>query len=285
MISKSDVSIVIPTMSSERNEYALRECLISLRESDFPMENILIAVNGQDLPSEPLLSDFAVKVIWVEEQGQCKATNAAVATVSTPWVMVSNDDMVYPSDWFERLIKGMLEAISEEIDRPFTVSPQLIEPRDGAPTFKKVFFGGVGGDFNKQGFIEYAKTHVGEGIRSGFNLPFLINKEVWDLVGGYDVSYDPWGSNSDSDFEYKLKLAGVEMWQNTNCPVYHFSNTSPTFHPDNHSFWQKNYQYFIDKWGFERASSPEIWTTEFEIPFENLKYRPKWSILPEVKAL
>ncbi len=109
----------------------------------------------------------------------------------------------------------------------------------------------------------------------GFNLPFLIKKELWDLVGGYDVAYDPWGSNSDSDLEYKLKLAGVEMFQNTNCPVYHFSQTSGTFEPRNQSYWSKNWNYFKEKWGFERTDDG-IWEAIFEIPMDKLKYHPFW---------
>lgn len=301
MLDKKDVTIIIPTMASERNEYALNQCLTSLLESGFPPENIIVAVNG--LFTDAGQTDKRFKVVWVEEQGQCKAVNAAVATANTPWIMVTNDDMVYPPDWFERLVepigvfifdaeKGLsvsqLEFNQEKIalhfdasysqsllKEPFTLSPQLIEPRDGAPTFKKVFFGGIGGDWNKDGFMEYAKIHEGQGVRSGFNLPFLMKKEVWDLIGGYDVNYDPWGSNSDSDLQYKLKLAGVKMYQNTDCPVYHFSNTSDTFVPENRGFWQKNWEYFIEKWGFERTDNG-IWEATFEIPMDKLKFCPIW---------
>src|SRR3990167_6339299 len=240
MIYKSDVTIVIPTMDSERNNYALNECLTSLEESGFPMKNIIIAMNGPFSFSSA--KELKTKLVWVEEQGQCKAVNAAVATVNTKWVMVSNDDMIYPPDWFERLTQrdwGTRMASLDD-DDIVCVSAQLVEPNDGAPTFKKKFFGGVGGDWNKNGFLRYVQSECNRtlgNIRSGFNLPFLIKKEVWDSVGGYDVNYDPWSSNSDSDFEYKLKLAGINMYQNTNCPVYHFSQTSGTFHPDNRGYW------------------------------------------------
>ena len=87
----------------------------------------------------------------------------------------------------------------------------------------------------------------------------LIKNIFYGIVNGY---------------EKKLKLVGVEMYQNTNCPVYHFSQTSGTFHPDNRSYWEKNFKYFIDKWGFERIGSPQIWEANFEIPDEGRKFRP-----------
>jgi len=270
MIQKSDVTIVIPTLWSDRNFYAIKECLLSLKESGFPREQIIIIANNDEYRLHPG-ADITLKA-----QGQCRAVNAAVATVTTPWVMVTNDDMIYKPDWFEKLTHGLPSEV-------LCVSPQLVEPNDGAPTFVKYFCGGVGGDWNKRKWLEY--VHEGQGLRPGFNLPFLIKKEVFELVGGYDLAYDPFGSNSDSDLEYKLKLAGIKMYQNTNCPVYHFSNTSGTFHPDNRSYWQKNWEYFIEKWGFERIGQPEIWTTYFEIPYDKLKYKPKWAILPGEKDL
>lgn len=268
-MNKSDVTIIIPTLANERNAYALKECLTSLFESGFPKENILVVYNGEF----GINLDLYAKVMWVEDQGQCKAVNAAAATVNTPWIMVSNDDMIYPPNWFDNLTSHMkLEPIQ-------CVSPQLVEPRKGAPTFIEYFCGGVGGDFNKQKFLEFAEKHDSEDVvvRNGFNLPFLIEKNVWDLVGGYDVAYDPWGSNSDSDLEYKLKLAGVQPVQNTGCLVYHYSNTSDTFLPKNHSFWERNWQYFIEKWGFPRTDDG-IWEATFDIPTleEGRKFAPYW---------
>lgn len=274
MINKSDVTIIIPTLDTDRNNYARGECLTSLLESGFPMENVVVVFNGREVSSVSTRGNMISRLMFLTEQGQCKAVNAAAATVNTEWIMVSNDDQIYPPDWFERMTDGYVTE-----DSVYTISPQLIEPIDGAPTFKKYFCGGVGGDWDKQKFMEYAKTHEGSGVRSGFNLPFLIKKEVWDMVGGYDINYDPWSSNSDSDLEYKLKLAGVDMYQNTNCPVYHFSQTSGTFLPENREHWQKNWDYFIDKWGFHRTDEG-IWEATFSIPYDQLKYKPKWAKLP-----
>lgn len=289
MINKSDVTIIIPTLSSERNDFARKECLLSLQESGFPVENIIIVYNGLKRSGEEIYfyetSPLYPIEMYLTEQGQCKAVNAAAATVNTPWIMVSNDDMIYKKDWFDNLTSRgfgtLLEKFNDDID---CVSPQLVEPIDGAPTFVKYFCGGVGGDWDRQKWIDYRHPITIGNLRSGFNLPFLIKKEVWDMVGGYDVNYDPWGSNSDSDLEYKLKLAGVDMYQNTNCPVYHFSQTSGTFEPQNRYYWEKNFAYFEQKWGFPRTDNG-IWEATFTIPYDKLKYKPKWAKLPGGKPV
>lgn len=272
MIDPKSVTIVIPHLgATKEEEYALDQCLISLKET-VPDIRVLVAKNGEKCRHE----DFDV---WVKEQDQGMAVNAAVAITDTKWIMISNSDMIYAPRWWEKLTEG--------ITNEMCISPKLIEPIDGAPTFEKHFFGGAGGDFDKAKWLEFATKVIYEPIkqedgtyryrRTGFNLPFLIKRELWDTIQGYDINYRPWGSNADSDIEYKIKLAGVQPYQNTNCIVYHFSQSSGTGKPENRPFWDKNWHYFIDKWGFERIGGLPIWDATFEIPAPPIrKYIPEW---------
>ncbi len=268
MIKPSEVVVVIPHLGgTAETEYALDECLKSLQET-VPDIRVLLAINGQRCIAHRGQWDLQIK-----RQGQGMAVNAAVATTNTPWILVTNDDMVYAPGWFETLTRYC--------DRPepeyWCTSPQLVEPRQGASTFQVYFCGGTGGDFDKQKWLEFANNKENKGgRRTGFNLPFLIKRELWDTIGGYDINFDPWGSNSDSDLEYKIKLAGVQPIQDTMTLVYHFSQISGTFHPDNQSFWQKNWDYFIEKWGFPRTDDG-IWEADFTIPDPPIRgFTPKW---------
>lgn len=249
MIKPSDVTIIIPHYGASHEMcYALQECLKSLRETTSKETRILVVKNG-NIPC-----DCDADIYMPAIQGQCKAVNAAVAVTNTPWIFITNDDMIYAPSWWEALA-----------DVSFCMSPKLIEPRPGAPTFSTYFCGGAGGDFDKQKWLDFARDYEGEGIRKGFNFPVLIIRELWDTIGGYDINYDPWGSNGDSDLEYKIKLAGIQPYQNTNCIVYHFSQTSGTFEQKNDSFRFRNYEYFRQKWGFMRTDEG-IWEANFSIP-------------------
>src|SRR3990167_3191250 len=98
MIKPEDVTIIIPHLGANKeSRYALKECLQSLQETVPDIKKIVV-LNGW-IPG----SDYQVGDIAMIEQGQCKAVNAAVATVNTPWIFVTNDDMVYPPGWFEEL--------------------------------------------------------------------------------------------------------------------------------------------------------------------------------------
>lgn len=303
MIKPEDVTIIIPTLGgSKETEFALNECCVSLRETVPNIKKIIVHNGG--LKGGDRTTNRNEEIIVLTEQGQCKAVNAAVATINTEWIFVTNDDMIYAPGWFDKLVEPLgqkylantsnvnLEDLENKPHRIIPVndvnsvialkeimciSPQLVEPRGGAPTFIEHFLGGAGGDFDKQGWIDYAANHVGGNLRSGFNLPFLIKRELWDTIGGYDINYDPWGSNSDSDLEYKIKLAGVQPYQNTNCIVYHFSQTSGTFNPANDAARFRNYAYFKEKWGFDRTDNG-IWEATFEIPTKEQGriYNPDW---------
>jgi hypothetical protein len=265
MLKQSDCTIIIPHLGGTKEaEYSLDQCIASIIDTS-PEMPFLLAKNGIDCKQHD-------EDIYVNSQGQCKAVNAAVAATNTPWILVTNDDMIFSKGWFERLVN---------VDPTIKcISPKLVEPRPGAPTFDVFFAGGAGGDFNKKLWEGYAQDyyeHRTYGVRTGFNLPFLIRRDVWDTVGGYDINYDPWGSNSDSDLEYKIKLADVQPYQNCNSIVYHFSQTSGTFEPRNDSFRFKNYGYFREKWGFERTDNG-IWEANFEIPTaeEGRIFAPDW---------
>lgn len=278
MIEPKDVTIIIPHLGGEKEpEYALDQCWQSLEETAKDIKKIVV-INGRkcDVPHH-----HEISTIMVKDQGQCKAVNAAVANCDTPWIMVTNDDMVYAPGWFEELTvfdNGVKVNGGELVWDVKCISPKLVEPRQGAPTFEMHFCGGAGGDFDKQKFLDYAESRESMGVVStGFNLPFLIRRDLWNTVGGYDINYDPWGSNSDSDLEYKIRLAGVQPYQSQRAVVYHFSQTSGTFSPAHQDAWGKNWQYFIDKWGFPRTDNG-IWEANFHLPSveEGRIFKPSW---------
>lgn len=295
-----DLSIIVPTLNTSGDlhqdtkiRYARKHCLESLLETTPQEVKIVIASNNGDpcqidIPTHRDETPGRVKRINLWEQGQCKAVNAAVATTNTEWVMVTNDDHIYPPGWFD-VLDGWIGSQGTLIRYPSgklgTVSPVLVEPQKGAPTFIEYFCGGAGGDFDKQKFLDFVQEQTankpahGWATRSGFNLPFVVKRETWDLIGGYDINYDPWSSNSDSDLEYKIKLAGYQSIQINRWFVYHFSQTSGTFNPEHRDAWQRNWDYFEKKWGFPRTDEG-IWEASFDIPYDKLKYRPKWAKIP-----
>jgi len=259
-----EITIVIPSLHPAFHDLsgkALDYCLPSLNKSfGGPVE---IAFNGEG-------SDYP--------QGQCGAVNRVAKKVKTEWMMVSNNDMVFSPNWLKELTKNV------ENFGLLVASPNLVEPTRGAAPFLEKFCGGLGGDFDEQCFLDFVETQkqhenspiCGNVIENGFNLPFLVRKDVWDTVGGYDEAYDPWGSCSDTDLQTRFLIAGVNPTRVRSSLVYHFTNASGTFAADLESFRHKNWRYYEEKFGFKSFGAADgVWYRP-EIP-KTLKFKPSWT--------
>jgi GT2 family glycosyltransferase len=267
------ISCVIPSLYHVDGSY-LKLCVDSLRESGFTGD-IIVVTNGTK--NKPGLNHIKgiTKHIHTSAQGQCQAVNIGAQLVSgdTDYIMVSNSDMYYAKGW----------DLNIRFDYP-VFSPNLVEPEDNpgsATPFRKLDAGYTLDKFKK----ELVDTFVNDVVltlrdkqseETGFNLPFFIRKDLWDMLKGYDIAYDPWGSNSDTDLQTRINLAGVIPMRLTNMLVYHFSNKSGTFDGTHQDYYQNNIDYFRDKFGFDRDElGSDVWYNKDMIPTDESKIKYK----------
>lgn len=272
------VAVVIPSLAGVTQDY-LKLCVESLRATvDWP---IYVVTNGSK--TKPYLGDIKgiTAHIHTRDQGQCVATNigAQLLTPDIDYLMVSNDDMYYAPNWDKFL----------RFDYP-VFSPNLIEPANNqgsAPPFAKLDAGYTLAEFDREKVDAVIKLETGRKESSyvperrqetGFNLPFFIRKDVWQTIGGYDTNYDPWGSNSDTDLQTLIELAGIQPMRLRDVLVYHFSNKSGTFDGTHQAEWQKNWDYYTNKWGFNRDDEPvpDTWMALNMVNKEKNIYHPEW---------
>lgn len=271
------ITILIPTLANDKSQPYLRKCVEMIRKNSEEAHDIKVMVNGENFPT---LSDLPAQVSFMRQPGQCGAVNALAKTVETEWMMVTDDDSMFPPQW---------ERIFENIDKSDVICMNSMESGKigAAPPFVVNNCGQTVQEFDQEKFereslnlgMSDLKVVKGENPEKGFSFPFLVKKSLWDKIGGYDEAYDPWGSNCDSDLFYKFVLAGVTPLRDRRILNYHFSQISGTFEPAQHSYWMRNRSYFERKWGFRRADSPDIWNS-VTIPYEQLAYKPDWAQLP-----
>lgn len=266
------VSVVIPTLP--KNKEYLRLCVESLRAT--VNWDIIVVSNGTGVaPDYRDIHGISLHV-HVADQGQCQAVNIGARMVpeDTDYIMVSNDDMYYAPGWNKRL----------RFEHP-CFSPNLVEPTNNAgsaPSFQKLNAGFTLDEFDRTAVDAHVKLETQDaGVppeTTGFNLPFFIRKDVWDTIGGYDEAYDPWGSNSDTDLQTKIELAGIQPMRLRDVLVYHFSNKSGTFDGTHQDAWQKNWDYYTKKWGFNRDDEPipDTWMALRMVNREKNVYHPAW---------
>lgn len=265
------VTAIIPSLANEVTKPYLRLCVESLRATtDW---DIIVVTNGTKAP-EPLGIDGVTIRLHTRDQGQCIATNNGAQAVSpdTDYLFISNDDMYYAPGWNRHL----------RFDYP-VFSPNLVEPTDNAGSaqpFKKINGGNSIGVFDKDlvdrcvKSLEYeTDVNVEE---PGFNLPFFIRKDLWQHLGGYDTAFDPWGSNSDTDLQTRINLAGVTPMRLRDVLVYHFSNKSGTFDGTHQDFYANNIEYFRSKHGFDRDElGSDVWYNCDMLPEDESKIKFK----------
>lgn len=273
------VAVVIPSYYEADAEY-LKVCVESLRATtDW---DIVVVTNGTK--GKPNLGniDGVTRHIHTSDQGQGNAVNIGVQTVApdTDYIFISNSDMYYAPGWNDRLLFDHM-----------CFSPNLVEPTNNngsADPFLKYDGGFTLDEFSKGNVDMYVKAKIdsmkvmfkGNFVKNeevGLNFPVFIKKELWDTIGGYDIAYDPWGSNSDTDLQTKVELAGVTPIRILDVLVYHFSNKSGTFDGTHQDYWQNNWDYYLDKWGFDRdTTGGDPWYCKNMIDYDALKYHPSW---------
>lgn len=267
----SKVAVIIPVLTGVTEEYA-KLCIESLRATvDW---DIIVVSNGPG--PKPVFTD--VKGITVhlhtKDQGQCHAVNIGAKWANNAeYIFISNDDMYYAPNWNKNL----------KFEHP-VFSPNLVEPtnnRGSAAPFLKADGGYTLDEFQRGLVDHYIATKIDEDKTEepGLNFPLFVKKDFWDFLGGYDETYDPWGSNSDTDLQTRINLAGVTPVRLRDVLVYHFSNKSGTFegHQD---FYQNNIEYFLDKFGFDRDQlGSDVWYNKKMLPedksiikYEQAKY-------------
>lgn len=270
----SYVSAIIPSLAEVDKNY-LKLCVESLRTSGFDGDIIVVTNGGRDMNP---IADMGIKGITkhlhTKQQGQCNAVNRGAEAVEgdCKYLFVINSDMYFAPGWDKNL----------RFDYK-CFSPNLVEPTDNngsADPFLKFSGGYTLDQFQKEmvdGFIE-RKTDAMREDEQGFNLPFFIDLQLWRDIGGYDEKYDPWGSNSDTDLQTLINIAGVTPMRLRDVLVYHFSNKSGTFDGTHQEEWQRNFDYYRTKFGYTRDDEPKanVWYNKNMVLEDKLIFHPEW---------
>ena len=104
------------------------------------------------------------------------------------------------------------------------VEPPLHCPNDNNVTFVQRF-GFDPAEFKYEDFLRFAEANKDTNkLTNYFFAPFTLYRQLWNDIGGHDVSFKK--SREDSDIALRFALKGVEFKQCWDAIVYHFTCTS-----------------------------------------------------------
>jgi glycosyltransferase involved in cell wall biosynthesis len=239
------ISVIIPTYKEPE---VLDLCLRSAIEGQHNNNEIIVVVDGFYDINKEVLEKYKDKINILdleENQGLCRATNLGVYNASNELILIVNDDNIFPINWDEQL---------ERVYQPNSVlTPNQIEPIPSM--FRQFHIKDLGRDpnkFNLEAFWKYEmEIHENKIEETGSTLPFLINKNDYLRVGGWDESY-PGAWVVDWEFFMKCEMNGMKMLRTYNCHFYHFvslGTKTPERIADSQIKEQECHEYFYYKWG------------------------------------
>ena len=244
------ISVIIPTYKEP--EY-LDLCLKSIFEGQANNNEIIVVVDGFLELNQSVLDKYPdVKVLDLgENQGLSVATNWGVYNATHEYILVVNDDNVFPRDWDEKLKPFQQKGV--------VVSANQIEPNPSMfPQFIIKDLGKSPEEFDLEAYWEFEDTQYKQAELNGSTLPFMMNKYDYLAVGGWDLMY-PSPHVVDWDFFLKCEYVGYIM-KRAYVNFYHFAGAATRKTPEQSAESTKKeqiaHQFFTTKWDGDAEHYP-----------------------------
>jgi GT2 family glycosyltransferase len=243
------ISVIIPTFKTPD---ALDLCLRSAIKGQQGRKNqIMIVVDGHYDINKEVLEKYAesIDILNLEENvGTCRATNLGVFNAQYEYVLIANDDNVFPKNWDLSLMESYLPNS--------VVSPNQIEPYPSM--FPQFVINDLGRDpktFNLENFWIFDHQVASKDVvnETGSTFPFFMSKMDFLKIGGFAEDYpSPSGFVADWEFFMKCQMNGFKMLRTYKCCFYHFVSLSaktPEQIELSRQYEINCHEYAVYKWG------------------------------------
>ncbi len=246
------ISVIIPTYKEP--EY-LDLCLHSAFEGQDNKNEIIVVVDGFYELNKPILDKYPkVKVLNLDtNKGLSVATNWGVYNATNDYILIVNDDNVFPKGWDTEL--------KPYLCKNRIVSPNQIEPK--LSMFRQFHIHDLGKnvkEFDLYKFWDYENSlPTLPPDNTGCTLPFAMYKYDYLAVGGWDIMY-PSPHVVDWDFFLKCEYFGMEILRLYK-HFYHFASVSTRKTPEQSAESTRKemlaHKFFHNKWDGGAEHNPQ----------------------------
>ena len=244
------ISVIIPTYKEPEH---LDLCLKSAFEGQVNNNEIIVVVDGFYELNKPILDKYPkVNVLDLgSNKGLSVATNWGVYNATNDYILVVNDDNVFPRNWDYKLTQFKQQGV--------VVSTNQIEPNPSM--FSQFIIKDLGKspeEFNLKAYWDFEDTQYKQAELSGSTLPFMMNKYDYLAVGGWDIMY-PSPHVVDWDFFLKCEYVGYTM-KRVYVNFYHFAGAATRKTPEQSAESTRKeqlaHQFFTTKWDSRAEHNP-----------------------------
>jgi glycosyltransferase involved in cell wall biosynthesis len=251
------ISVIIP---SYRNPKCLDICLESVLKTQSDINEIIVVLDGYVEESSHIIEKYKDKIHFLplsQNMGMQYALNIGVYNASNEWVLIVNDDNVFPMGWNNILLQDKTDKL--------IISPNQIEKSPSIFDFITKDFGDIN-NFKLDEYLEVEPQFRKEKLtENGEIFPFFMQKKYYMVVGGFDTWY-PSPFICDWDFFLKLEIIGLKFLRSQKLAFYHFGSMATKKGNEKEKFTQSEQtaaEMFEYKWGFK------------PIRYQNNSHKPK----------
>lgn len=194
----------------------------------FPYELVIVDNGSAPEVSDYLKSQTGKYFKFPENVGFSKAFNKAASMASSEYILLTNNDTVYPQYNWSRVLKEEFEK-SKGCGLLFPCANNIrleANKRDaiGAGTIR---------------LPKYEKTCSGVSI--------FTTKKIFDKLGGFDEGF--FASGEDADLQFEAWKRGYEIYITEKVFVEHIGKATAKFLPDWEARWEEGVNILREKWG------------------------------------
>ncbi len=239
------ISVIIP---SYRNPKCLDICLKSALQNQKDENEIIVVIDGFVEESQHIIDEYSNRVSFIpleQNAGMQYALNVGVYNATNEWILIVNDDNVFPKDWDT--------ILEDDFKDRLVITPNQIERKPSMFNFVTLDFGGVDNfDFDK--YTEEEQNHRQDLLTNdGEIFPFVMQKKYYMASGGFDPIYNS-PFICDWDFFLKLEMIGLEFTRSRKLNFYHFGSMATKNGSESDRFKESEIEAantFTYKWGFQ----------------------------------
>jgi GT2 family glycosyltransferase len=267
-MDRRSVTVVIPTYNNAR---LLRDCLVSLRDLDYPRELLRVVVVDNASHDDTVASiaaagrSLTVQHIRLDENtGFAPACNRGAREASTEWVAFLNDDAVADPQWLNAMfavaMPGQADRIPGEAGAACVASQ--IKSRDGS----KVEYDGASSNLFGAGRPTSVWGWTDMPVRPGTGSPvlfasggaMLVHRATFLDAGGFDPEY--FAYFEDVDLGWRLWVLGHRVLYAPDAIVRHIGGATGKRAPSHmrYTLWECNSLATIVKNYEERNIAPVL---------------------------
>jgi GT2 family glycosyltransferase len=204
------VSIII--LNYNGNQF-LDSCLKEVLRSDYPNVEIILVDNGSNDGSavtvmKKYAGDHRIRIVENGRNlGFAEGNNVGAKSARGSFLVFLNNDTKATETWLSELVK-----VAQSDERIGIVIPRILTETDPDGTFL--------GNVDRFGTGVLVRVDETDGLETIAAGPaFLVSREAWEKVGGFDPKYFMY--EEDVDLAWRIKLVGYMVVPALKSRVYH----------------------------------------------------------------